>query len=89
MIFKYIKNYIKLGIDNFVLLMYNIYRNGKEIKQMRKVYLLVNNVIDDYGVIDAFSSMKKAEERKAKLIENDKFYHNSPESLDIEIYEVK
>lgn len=56
---------------------------------MRKVYLLVNNVIDDYGVIDAFSSMKKAEEEKAKLIKNDKFYHNSPESLDIEIYEVK
>lgn len=56
---------------------------------MRKVYILVNDVIDDYGIIDVFSSMKKAGEEKAKLIKEDKFYHNCPECLGIEVYEVK
>lgn len=55
---------------------------------MKKVYLLMNEVIDDRFVVAVFSSLKKAEEAKEWLIANDTFYHKYPEDLTIEFWEL-
>lgn len=55
---------------------------------MKKVYVLLGANIEDDIVIGVFSSIKKANEAKAFIIENDKFYRTRKDALDIKTYEL-
>ena len=55
---------------------------------MKKVYVLMGGCIDDKHVLGVFSSMKKANEAKAWLIEVDTYYKRNPDDLEIETYEL-
>jgi hypothetical protein len=44
--------------------------------------------IGDKYVVGVFSSMKKANEAKAWLIENDTYYRKEPDDLEIDVYEM-
>lgn len=50
----------------------------------RFVYVLMGGCIDDQHVVGVFTSNKRANEMKEWLIRNDRFYHDSPDCLDVE-----
>lgn len=54
----------------------------------RAVYVLMGGCIDDRHVVAVFSSMKRAEEERAKIIVTDHYYKSCPNDLDIEPYEL-
>lgn len=49
-----------------------------------KVYVLMGGCIDDRNPVSVFSSLKKAEDARNWLIENDTFYKGNPDCLSIE-----
>lgn len=55
---------------------------------MNKVYVLNGGCIDDRYVVAVFSSKKKAEEEREKIIKTDNFYKHSPDDLWIEEFEL-
>lgn len=55
---------------------------------MKKVYVLNGGCIDDRYVVAVFSSKKKAEEEREKIIKTDNFYKHSPDDLWIEEFEL-
>lgn len=55
---------------------------------MKKVYVLNGGCIDDRYVIGVFSSKKKAEEEREKIIKTDSFYRHSPDDLWVEEFEL-
>lgn len=55
---------------------------------MKKVYVLMGGCIDDKHVVGVFSSEKKANEAKAWLINNDTYYRQEPDDLEVDTYEL-
>lgn len=55
---------------------------------MKKVYVLNGGCIDDRYVVAVFSSKKKAEEEREKIIKADNYYKKFPDDLWIEEFEL-
>lgn len=57
-------------------------------KKAKNIYVLVGGCIGDRYVVGVFSSKKKAEEAKKKIIQSDNYYNKYPNDLDIDIFQI-
>ena len=57
-------------------------------KCMKKAYVLIGEFVEDTNVLGVFSSVKKANEAKKWLEENDTYYKENPEELRVIPYEM-
>ena len=55
---------------------------------MKKVYVLNGGCIDDRYVVAVFSSKKRAEEERKRIINTNRFYRQSPDDLWIEEFKL-
>ena len=55
---------------------------------MKNIYVLSGGCIGDRYVIGVFSSKKRANEERERIIKTDSYYRNNPDDLEVEVFEL-
>jgi aspartate/tyrosine/aromatic aminotransferase len=63
-------------------------KSNKKPKKVQKVYVMIGRYQGENCTLGVFSSVKKANEAVAWLLEHDMYYKNHPQDLGISTYEL-